>query len=352
MGVDAFGANVEVSSVSDDSRIRGDEIKNEVPRYQRVYNFFGFKRSYNFPLFIIFAGAMAGFSLARLRDFRFDLAFAENLGPGFMFYYQGGSYKVGILMHLAGCLPAGLLMVFQFVPAIRHRFILFHRINGYIILLLLLISNIGASIALRHNSSGDTRTATQTAEALLVIMTTIGLALSYYNIKRLQIDQHRAWMLRSMFYFGAIITTRVFISIGAVIISKKGDYYSVWECANIDFTFREFGFPGGLEEMYPECLMPNGTVDGRVVVKAVHDFTKPIQAGSMINIMFSASIWLAIAVHIIGVEIYLNLTPLESKRLRQISYERALAAGFKNPGNTGTTAQRFGDAEEYVPLSS
>jgi hypothetical protein len=62
--------------------------------------------------------------------------------------------------------------------------------------------------------------------------------------------------------------------------------------------------------------------------------------------------WLAIAVHIIGVEIYLSLTPLEAKRLRQLSYERALAAGFKNPGNTGTTTQRFGDAEDWKPDSS
>jgi len=59
--------------------------------------------------------------------------------------------------------------------------------------------------------------------------------------------------------------------------------------------------------------------------------------------------WAAMVLHIIGVEIYLNLTPREAQRLRQVSYERALEAGYKNPGNTGTTAVRFGDADEWKP---
>jgi uncharacterized membrane protein len=35
---------------------------------------------------------------------------------------------------------------------------------------------------------------------LLAIMSLASLTLAVYNIKRLQIDQHRAWMLRSWFY--------------------------------------------------------------------------------------------------------------------------------------------------------
>jgi len=53
--------------------------------------------------------------------------------------------------------------------------------------------------------------------------------------------------------------------------------------------------------------------------------------------------------HIIGVEIYLGLTPKEAERLRQVSYERALKAGYKHPGSTGTTTDRFGDANEWRP---
>jgi hypothetical protein len=42
--------------------------------------------------------------------------------------------------------------------------------------------------------------AVQIAVGLLGTGTIISTALAYYNIKRLQIDQHRAWMLRTWFY--------------------------------------------------------------------------------------------------------------------------------------------------------
>ena len=35
----------------------------------------------------------------------------------------------------------------------------------------------------------------------------------------------------------------------------------------------------------------------------------------------------------------LHLTPKESERLRQVSYQRQLEAGFKNPGHAGLVAR-------------
>lgn len=75
---------------------------------------------------------------------------------------------------------------------------IFHRINGYIVILLVLASNAGALMIARRSFGGTL--ATQTAIGLLAIMSTASVSLSYYNIKRLQIDQHRAWMLRAWFY--------------------------------------------------------------------------------------------------------------------------------------------------------
>ena len=37
--------------------------------------------------------------------------------------------------------------------------------------------------------------------------------------------------------------------------------------------------------------------------------------------------------------------------MRQVSYERQLARGFRKPGSAGLVAQRLGDANPYVPLS-
>ena len=48
----------------------------------------------------------------------------------------------------------------------------------------------------------------------------------------------------------------------------------------------------------------------------------------------------------------LHLTPRETERLRQVSYERQVKAGFKRPGRAGLTVDRFGDAEPWVPRTT
>lgn len=45
------------------------------------------------------------------------------------------------------------------------------------------------------------------------------------------------------------------------------------------------------------------------------------------------------------------LTPAEHERLRNVSYQRQLEAGMKNPGRAGLTVDRFGDAEKWIPAS-
>jgi uncharacterized membrane protein len=99
---------------------------------------------------------------------------------------------------LTPCTAAGLLVILQFTPAVRQTWRLFHRINGYIIVLLSIIANIGAIMIAREAFGGTL--ATQSWVGALFILTTIGLGLAIYNVKMLQIDQHRAWMLRTWFY--------------------------------------------------------------------------------------------------------------------------------------------------------
>ena len=73
-------------------------------------------------------------------------------------------YKVGIIIHLSTCLPAAIIAVFQFVPIIRYRFILYHRLAGYTAVLLMTTSLVGAcmiadaamgGICLLHSESSD-----------------------------------------------------------------------------------------------------------------------------------------------------------------------------------------------------
>ena len=289
---------------------------------------------------------MLGFSIARLPYLDLDGHFAKGASPGEWYWLRENHYRIGISLHLGCVLPAGLLMVWQFVPVIRHKAILFHRINGYLIILLVLISNVGALMIVRRSFGGDL--STQGAVGLLVIITTIGLCMAYINIKRFQIDQHRAWMLRTMFYLGTIITTRLIVIIAAQITTLMGSYFVLYTCDELRFIHRNNSTY--MQVAYPACG-PSGSTDssGQAVVHV--DFAAGIaeNIGASLRVGFGMAIWLALVIHLVGVEIYLSLTPREAHRLRQVSYQRQLEAGYDCPGSAGLVVERWGDADAWRP---
>lgn len=162
---------------------------------RKIYHPLGFKKGYNFTLFFIFAGALFGFVLARLQYLNYANVYLRDAAPGEAYYTSGGHYRVGLFLHLITILPASLLVILQFVPAVRHRWIRLHRVNGYVIILLLLTSVAGALMIARRAFGGTLET--QAGIGLLAIITTGGLGMAWWNIRCLQIDQHRAWMLRT-----------------------------------------------------------------------------------------------------------------------------------------------------------
>ncbi|KAL8961438.1 MAG: hypothetical protein Q9183_005311, partial [Haloplaca sp. 2 TL-2023] len=233
-----------------------------------------------------------------------------------------------------------------FIPWLRYHAITFHRVNGYIILLLLLISNIGALMIARHSFGGEIET--QVAVGVLAILTTGSAALAYINIRYLQIDQHRAWMLRTAFYAGTIITVRVIMIISALIISNLGGFYQATKCDKIAYIFADD--EAGFREKFPACFAVNGTSDGWIAVEAILG-NSAANVGAALGLGFGTAIWLALVMHGIGVEVYLALTPREGNRLRYVSYQRQLQAGYRYPGSAGLTADRLGDADVWKPAS-
>lgn len=149
-------------------------------------------------------GYLLGFTLARLEYLSFhgifctDSALTSSAAPGECFYYLRNPYKIGMMMHLYTVLPAGLLVVLQFVPAIRYKALILHRINGYLVVILTTLSNASVIIIAPHAFGGDF--ATRTWIGAMVISTTFAYVFAYINIKKLQIDQHRAWMMRAWAY--------------------------------------------------------------------------------------------------------------------------------------------------------
>lgn len=327
---------------------------------RKIYNPVGFSKGYNFVLWFIFLGAFFGFTLARLQYLDFYGVFCPPDGTsptgsqaasGECFYWFQGHYTVGIIMHLAGILPAALLACIQFIPVIRHKAIIIHRVNGYMVILLSFIATAGALMVTRRAFGGDL--STQMIAGALSIAFIWALAMAYINIKRLQIEEHRAWMLRAWFWAGCIITTRLIQIIAVSILPMTGTYYNAQPCDKIDWTLTKPGYGNHTQDSivasYPECsaFYSGANLGQYTVVKAdLSNAADAMQAGAALDIAFGASLWLAFALHVLGVELYLHLTPAETERLRKVSYQRQLEAGMKHPGRAGLTSDRFGDASE------
>lgn len=316
---------------------------------RRIYNPIGFSRGYNFVLFFILAGAMTGFSLARLPYLDYHGVFCgpkepQGAMPGDCYWVGHGFRMVGLWMHIATILPAGLLVCFQFVPIIRHRAILFHRINGYIVIVLSIVSTVGALMVTRHAFGGGTIDS-QTVSGLLSIMFLVSLLMGYINIKKLQLEEHRKWMLRAWVYVslppsrcpfclllsfvaapdqhilsvfrlvtdhglniktfqaGTIITSRIIGILMTTIVSTTGGYHTARPCAMIDFTFE--GNQTATLQYYPDCAAYYDGSDPDKHVAVTANFNgQVVEIGASLSSVFGGAIWLALAIHTIGVEIY------------------------------------------------
>ena len=249
-------------------------------------------------------------------------------------------------MHLACVLPACFLAVFQFIPSLRHSLMIFHRMSGALIVLLVLVGNAGAVIIASRVFGGSVPTQTVTGTA--VLLSTFGILNAYYNIKRLQIDQHRAWMMRTFAWMAHVITMR-FIQMAAVEVLSIFPHplYETRLCVEMaDVAGTEL-----LYKLHPECRpgYPNSTTPGYFTARADWYSTDPYEKTAAGGAAFAMSAWLAFAIHAVGVEIYLAATTREAQRLRQVSYQRQFAHGFKNPGSSGFSIGKFGDSEPFVP---
>ncbi|KAF4976827.1 hypothetical protein FZEAL_6568 [Fusarium zealandicum] len=324
---------------------------------RRIYRPVGFTKGYSFALWLIFGGGFFAFTLSRFMYLDFDGVLcpskprddrpggSQGAVPGECYYFQRAAGKAGIIMHLAGILPASVLAVLQFVPVIRHKALILHRINGYIVLLLSTVGMAGVFMIAKDSFGGtlDMQAATGASSIIFILCMVLG----YYNIKRLQLEQHRAWMLRGWTVAGFILTMRVISIIMATITSKTEPYYSVTPCSVLDFMFRRN--QSTVEALYPDCasFYTGEFPDQRVIVRGEFGGDRPDRTAAGLNTSFGAGAWLALLLHCVAAEIYIHLTPAEAERLRRISYRRQLQAGMKDPGNAGLTVQKLGDAEPW-----
>ncbi|CAF9919103.1 MAG: hypothetical protein GOMPHAMPRED_001679 [Gomphillus americanus] len=297
----------------------------------------------------IFDGALFGFVLARFQLLDFNKlcgsSIASSAAPGECYWFENfPRYRIGIMLHLGTILPAGLLAVFQFIPAIRHRFTLYHRIAGYTILLLVLLSYAGALMIADHTFGGDP--SVQGFIGFLTIITATALVLAIINIKKLQIEQHRAWMLRAWVYFGSIISMRIISFLAAALGSRISQQYTPISCAEISYLLKN---TTQVYHNFPACDPANAqfAMENYIAIKASMTAGLVGIVGALRS-NFGMAGWLSIAIHMLGVEVYLRLTPREAQRLRNVSYQRQLEAGMASPGSAGLVRERFADADVWV----
>lgn len=174
---------------------------------RRLQHLAGFQKGYNFVLWSIFACTMLWFALSRSRYLNYygvfcrhgHLGAGSHAAPGECYYFLNRSREqIGMMTHLFAIIPCCFLLFFQFVPSIRQKSAMLHRANGYIIILLMFIAMAGGLMASRRSFGGDPKF--QAANVLLSSLVVVGLAQAVINVKRLQIDLHRAWMLRVWFW--------------------------------------------------------------------------------------------------------------------------------------------------------
>ncbi|CAN8096547.1 unnamed protein product [Discula destructiva] len=322
--------------------------------WRKLHRLVGFQEGYNFVLWSIFGGAVVGFTLIRVTYLDYFGVFCRknflsqgnHAAPGECYYFlNGGREQIGMMLHLYGIIPCSLLQFLQFIPAIRQRFVLVHRINGHIVVLLMAIAIVGGLMALSGSFGGEP--AWQAAVMVHSIMVTTGLVLAMVNIKKLQIEQHRAWMLRTWIWAFCIVTMRVLQQVGARLLSDKG-YFALKPCAQIasDGVLSA----AVITAHFPECeaYFLREKLGQTVMVEANYAGL-PIEINVALSFAAGASAFLALIVHIFGAELYLHLTPAESDRLRNVSYHKQLAAGMRHPGRAGLTADRVGDAARWCP---
>ena len=190
---------------------------------------------------------------------------------------------------------------------------------------------------------------------LLGAATTSALFIAYINIKRLQIDQHRAWMIRDWAWAATIISLRL-ILLAAQHVYETYDFavYMPIRCKEIFFMYSFYGVPdrgNPTALLYPQCSQDAKNNPIQVAVTSAG--SGPESSAALLRANFEMSAWLAFIIHIFLTELYLWMTPDEHHRLRVVSYEKQVAKGMRKKGqykDAGLGATRIGDAPDWWSL--
>jgi len=220
---------------------------------------------------------------------------------GEAFWATREPWKGLLAAHIILCFCGGFLVIWQFVPAIRRRYILFHRINGYLSLLITLPALLFGMIVARKAFGGD-----MSDQAGFYCL---GILQSFYGVQGIlnvrDTRRHRRWMLRFVGLLGVAITMRFIILSANEIVTDIGSYYALWRCDELLFV------SSGNLTAYPSCLAAQKAGESLAHVQvAIHASIREgrINKASMRRLISGMVIWVAFLIHIVGTEVYIRAT--------------------------------------------
>jgi len=274
--------------------------------YMTISHLLGFKERWTLTFFVIFAGGIVGFALARSMFLDPNASLYKKELAGEWFWNSRDPYRNALVVHIWACFFIAWGIVLEFIPAICRRSIFLHRMIGYVLLVLILISVATGWIIARRAQGGEP--SVQAVFYILGIFILISVTLGLVHAR--DVRQHRKWMLRLGSLFGVIVTARLIMVIARPIISDIGTYYSMFSCNEIQASTGSFS-------KYPACVTAAQTAHTNLglVYVGIQASTKEakINFGAATRLATSVGLWIALILHIIGVELYIQFTEKQNR---------------------------------------
>jgi len=192
--------------------------------------------------------------------------------------------------------------------------VIWHRINGYLTLALLVPSTVCGAIMARRAYGGELNV--QSAWYILSLMILFSALFGIMNVKHTR--KHRKWMLRTVTYTAVPITARLAVMAANRIISDIGTYYAVWRCDQMLFVLKSIDT---LTQKFPSCAEADNLSNLYAAVQAGSQYS-PLGSASSFRVTRGMVLWVSILIHIIGVEFYIRKTENANQFRRGFVLER------------------------------
>jgi hypothetical protein len=129
----------------------------------------------------------------------------------------------------------------------------------------------------------------------------------------------------------------IIIAVTSVKISPNA-YKFVFTCDQLIYTYKFVTNSTSLSSFstrYPTCdVNSSDGSDIYVIVNASLNKAYPEEKAALMNLIFGVSSWLALVLHMVLTELYLNLTDDENDRLKKISVTKRRMGGLESKSDS------------------